>query len=146
MHLRDRAEIDGVQLHPAEVQLVEAPGDIGQIAAEAVDRFGHHHLEGSRLGIAHQVLKARAGQHAGAGDSRIFVASRQHPALPLNIAPADLDLIRNRRRTLLVRRVPGVNYRTHDWCLPFVESHATGNLFMVVITISPELALDQAIP
>ena len=95
LDLRHVAMADRVQLDPPEAELVEAAGDVREVAAQPIDRFGHHHVKLPRLGIQHHALEAGAGEGAGAADRRIFINGRQLPALALNIAAADLSLIGN---------------------------------------------------
>ena len=112
VHLGDLALPYRVDLDPREGQPVEQIGDVGQFAAEPVQRFGKHHINPSRLSIGQQPLKSRA-ETACPTEGGVLVDIRHGPALPLDIAAAHLDLIGNRGLTLVVAAIAGVDANAH---------------------------------
>jgi hypothetical protein len=108
MHRGDRTDIDRMNLHPREGQPIMEVRDVGQFAAEAVNRFADHHIDATRLGIGQQALEARAPA-AGAADRGVVIHFGDRPALALGIAPADLDLIGDRGRALVLGGIAGID-------------------------------------
>lgn len=78
------------------------------IAAETVDPFGHDHIEATLPRIIEQTLIIRA-QQRGAGDCGIGIAVRDLPAVTLDKAAADPELILNRGVRLKVGGVSRVD-------------------------------------
>ena len=54
MHRGDRADIDGVQRDAAELEPVVQGGDVGELAAQPVDRLDDDDVERAALGIGQQ--------------------------------------------------------------------------------------------
>ncbi|HTM96580.1 MAG TPA: hypothetical protein VL100_12310 [Croceibacterium sp.] len=121
LHLRHRAHdadmhrghrtdtaTDRMNLDPREGQAIMEVRDVGQLAAEAVNRFADHHIDAARLGIGQQSLETRASA-AGAADRGVVIHFRDCPALALGIATADLDLIGDRGGALVLGGVAGID-------------------------------------
>ncbi len=105
---RQRHQLD------AEVgeQIVQL-GDIGELAADAVERLADDDVEGATLGVTAQLLQTRP-ETAGAADRGIGVGAQQAPALAGDQPAADLELILDRRFALVLGRVTGIDNSAHQ--------------------------------
>ena len=108
MHRRDLAVVHRVQLQPGETQPIVEFGDIGELAAQAVERLDDHDVEQASIEIRKQLLKS-GPELAGAAQGGVFVGREKAPALTLNIALTDLDLILDRGFALQLGAVTGVD-------------------------------------
>jgi hypothetical protein len=96
MHRRDLARRHRVQSDAQKTQPVVQVGHIGELAAEPVERLDHHDIEPALLGIGLHLLERRA-KAAGPAQRLVGIDLPSRPALPLDIPPADLQLILDRR-------------------------------------------------
>jgi hypothetical protein len=79
--------------HAGELQMFVEGGHIGLVARNAVQRFGQHDVEFPGLRILQQGLDARSQDHAGAGDTGIFVGADDLPLLPPRLFPVNPELV-----------------------------------------------------
>ena len=77
-----------MQLHAAEGQPVEEAGNIGEVAAEPVDRLANNDVEAPRFGVGQQAEKSRAQLRARVAQRAIVINRAQRPTLTLDLAPA----------------------------------------------------------
>lgn len=82
--------------------------DIGLIARDAVEGFGNYDVELARLRIGKQPLDAGPQDHARARNRRVFIGRIDLPTLARRTLVADALLVGDRRRTLLVGGITGV--------------------------------------
>ncbi len=66
VQLVDLALGQGDDLNAGEVQVLEQGGDVGLVAADAVQRLGQDNFELTALGVLQQGLDAGTQDHAGA--------------------------------------------------------------------------------
>ena len=85
-----------MQSDPQKTQPVVQVGHIRELAAERVERFDHDDIEAALLGIGLHLLERRA-KPAGPAQRLVGIDLPSRPALPLDIPPADLQLILDRR-------------------------------------------------
>ena len=111
-----RGDLAGRQRHQldAEVgQQIVQLGDIGELAADAVERLADDDVEGAALGITPQLLQPRP-EAAGAADGGIGVGAQQRPALAGDQPAADLELILDRGFALVLGGIAGVDDGAHQ--------------------------------
>ena len=112
MHRGDLALRDGHQLDPGEAEAIVELGDVGELAAQAVERLNEDDVEAAGGEIGDEALVARP-EARGAAQCPVLVMTDDGPALPLGVAPADLDLILDRGLALELARVPAVDDGAH---------------------------------
>jgi hypothetical protein len=103
------------QGHDADTGKAEAlveRGHVLLVAREAIQRFGHDHVEGAGARILQQLLVARP-QPVGAARGTVRVGGHELPALPAYPLATEPNLILDRRGTLQVGRVASVDGRAH---------------------------------
>ena len=88
-------------------------GDIGELAADAVERLADDDVEGAALGIPAQLLQPRP-EAAGAADGGIGVRAQQRPALAGDQPAADLELILDRGFALVLAGIAGIDDGAHQ--------------------------------
>jgi hypothetical protein len=88
-------------------------GDIGQLAADAIQRLADDDVEGAALGVEPQLLEGWT-EAAGAADGGIRVRPQQRPALAGNPPAADLQLILDGGFALVLAGVAGVDDGAHQ--------------------------------
>src|SRR3546814_15306331 len=93
--------------------LVEG-GNVGLIARHAVERLRQHNIELAGLCIGEQFLDAWTQDHTRARDGRILEAADNLPSLTCRALAADALLVGDRRRTLLVGRIAGIERRSEE--------------------------------
>src|SRR5262249_44712403 len=103
---------DGHQLDPGEAEAVVELGDVGKLAAEAVERLDEDDVEAAGREIGDEALVTRPGAR-GAAQRPVLGMGDDDPALLLGVAPADLDLILDRGLALQLARVPAVDDGAH---------------------------------
>jgi hypothetical protein len=111
-----RGDLAGRQRHQldAEVgQQVVQLGDIGELAADAIERLADDDIEGTVFGIPPQLLQPRP-ETAGAADGGIRVRAQQCPALAGDQSSADLQLILDRCFALVLAGITGVDDGAHQ--------------------------------
>ncbi len=125
MELGDRALGDGDQRHAGEGEVLVERGDVLLVARQAVERFGHDHVEGTGAGVLEELLIAWA--HADrAADRVIGAGSNQRPLLRLDAPLAQSDLVFDRLVTLKLGAVAGVDHGAHG-CLLSVSHGPRGS-------------------
>jgi hypothetical protein len=102
-----------MDLDVGERQAVVEIGDIGEFAAQPVDRLAHDDVESARLRIVQQALKPWPEVAAGAAHRRVIIDRRLRPALAFDITAAELDLVSNRCLALVLGRIAGIDHGTH---------------------------------
>src|SRR3954466_5526606 len=70
------------------------------------------YVEGAGAGVLEQLLVTRP-KPAGPGAGGVAIGGDDGPALPVHQLPANPDLILDRRLTLEVRRIAGVDHCAH---------------------------------
>lgn len=95
--------------HAGELQVLEECGDVGLVAADAVQRFGEHHIEAACLCVGQEGLNARTNE-GRAGNGTVGIALHLGPTLPL---PALAQLVLDRGVTLVVGGIKGVKGDTY---------------------------------
>src|SRR5258707_6887135 len=83
MHAGDLTGGHRVELDAGEAETMVESGDVGELAAEPIERFDDEHVEEAAIEIAAQFLIARS-EAAGAAERPVFVAAHERPALPLD--------------------------------------------------------------
>lgn len=83
------------------------------VARQPVERLGHDHVELAVASVAEQALIAGA-QSRCAADRPIIVGVEIGPALPFDEPPNQPNLVLDRGLALVLRGIPGVDYRTHQ--------------------------------
>nr|WP_260171242.1 hypothetical protein [Brevundimonas aurantiaca] len=99
---------EGNDAHADELQVLVQRGDIGLVARDAVQRFGHDDVELAALGVLEQRLDAGAQDDAGAGDCGVAVGADDSQAVAGGLLAADAQLIVDRGGVLLVAGIAGV--------------------------------------
>jgi hypothetical protein len=97
-------DLAGRQRHQLDAEVGEQIvqlGDVGELAADAVERLADDDVEGAVFGVPPQLLQPRP-ETAGAADRRIGVSAQQGPALAGDQPAADLELILDRRLALVL--------------------------------------------
>jgi hypothetical protein len=113
VHRRDLAAgRDRVELDPGEAQPIVQIGNVGELAAEAVEGLDHDDVEATERHVRQQLLVARP-KAAGAAHRAILVGAGQRPALLDDEAAGNLDLIPDRVLALEIRRKAGVDNGAH---------------------------------
>ncbi len=77
-------------------------GNVGLIAADAVQRLGKQYLEVAALRVPHKPLDARTQNGARSRYRRILIGTDDLPALPARVFPAKPELVLNRRLALVI--------------------------------------------
>ena len=114
-----RRDLAGRQRHQLDAEVGEQImqlGDVGELAADAVERLADDDVEGAALGIPPQLLETRP-EAAGAADGGIRVRAQQGPALAGDQPPADLELVLDRRFALVLAGVSGIDDGAHQLSL-----------------------------
>ena len=93
MQFADLAFGQGDDGDAGELQMLEQRGDIGLVAADAVERLGQHYIEHSALCVGKKFLDARAQDRAGTGYGRIKIALANSPAFTLAMFLAKPELV-----------------------------------------------------
>ena len=123
-----RGDLAGRQRHQLDAEVGEQIvqlGDIGELAADAVERLADDDVEGAVFGIPAQLLQPRP-ETAGAADRGIGVSAQQRPALAGDQPAADLELILDRRFALVLGRIAGIDDGAHQRL-----SLSSGSVFIV---------------
>ena len=113
VEVRDVALGERHDVHAGERQALEQAGGVFLVAAEAVERFGHDDVDLAAQGVGHHRLEAWPHQR-GAGDRVIRVLALDVPALALRELPADAELVGDRRVSLVLRGIAGVDGNLHS--------------------------------
>src|SRR5260370_39035255 len=113
MHAGDLTGRHGVELDAGEAETIVQIGDVGELAAEAIERFDHDHVEEAAIEIGTEFL-ITGPEATGATDRPVLVAAHKRPALPLDKPAADLELVRRRGIALVLAAVPGVDSGAHQ--------------------------------
>ena len=111
-----RGDLAGRQRHQLDAEVGEQIvqlGDVGELAADAVQRLADDDVEGAALGIPPQLLEGRP-EAAGAADGGIGVGAQQRPALAGDPPAADLELIFDRGFALVLGGIAGVDDGAHQ--------------------------------
>ena len=95
-----------------ELQAVVQVRHIGELAAHPVQGLANDHLECAGFQVC-QELTVAVPECAAAADCPVHVVRGERPALLLDIAAADLDLILDRGLALVVARIAGVDDGAH---------------------------------
>ena len=83
------------------------------VHAQTVERLDHHDIEPALIGIGLHLLERRP-KAARAAQRLVGIDLPDRPALPLDLAATDLQLVLDRRLALIVRRVPGIDHGAHS--------------------------------
>jgi len=79
MHAGDLAGRHGVELDAGEAEAIVQSRDVGELAAEAIERFDQNDVEEAAIEIVAQRLVPRP-EATGAADRTILVIAHQGPA------------------------------------------------------------------
>jgi hypothetical protein len=112
VHGRHLAGQDRVQPDAQEGQPVVEIRHVCELAAEPVERFAKHDVELTCRRVDLQLLEP-GPEPAGAALRVIYLGLHDRPAFDLGIAPANLELVLDRRLALIVGAVPGVDLSAH---------------------------------
>src|SRR5215472_5042774 len=112
VELGDRARGHGMNLDAAEAEAVVQVGDVGELAAQAVERLADDHIELLQLGVGDHLLVLRP-EPAGPAQRPVGVDLDHGPALALGLAPADFDLVLDALLALQVAGKAAVDGATH---------------------------------
>nr|WP_246520706.1 hypothetical protein [Microvirga arabica] len=108
MHGGHCTDIDRVQAHAVELQLIVEAGDIREFARQTIERLDDHDIEGASPGLR-QKLPIAGSIAAGARKRPILEGGRDLKPMLGRIAPADLDLVFDRGLALVLARVAGID-------------------------------------
>ncbi len=97
--------------------MLEQGRDVGLIARHAVERLGQDDIELARLRIGEQPLDAGTQDHARTQDRGILIGACDLPPLARCAFAADTLLVGDRRRTLLIGGIAGIE-RGADHLVP----------------------------
>ena len=98
--------------HIGERKALEEAGNVFLIARQPIHCFRENDVEASTKRVCDQRLDA-GPQQGGAGDCLVGVFLDDLPALLLGIDPANAELVDDRRVTLIVGRIAGVEGDLH---------------------------------
>ena len=113
VEVRDVALGEHHDVHAGERQALEQAGGVFLVTAEAVQCFGQDDVDLAAQGVGHHRLEARP-QERGSGDRVVRVFALDVPALALRELPADAELVGDRRVSLVLRGVAGVDGNLHS--------------------------------
>ncbi|MBM1174728.1 hypothetical protein JQC81_27905 [Microvirga arabica] len=91
MHRGHRTDIDRVQAHPVELQLVVQAGHIRELAGEPIKRLDNQHVKAATVRLGKKSFVAGLVA-AGARERAILEGRRDLEPLLRGIAAADLNL------------------------------------------------------
>ncbi len=108
MHSGDRAQVHRVQGDAMELQAVMQGGHIGELTAQPVQGFADDYLEPAGLQVR-QELAVTVPEGAVAADGPVLIDLGKRPALLLDVATANLDLVLDGGVALVVGGIAGIN-------------------------------------
>src|SRR3546814_16808031 len=106
--------------------MLEERGDIGLITRHAVERLGEDDIELAGLRVSEQPLYAGTQDHTRARDRGILISAFNLPTLPRRTLAADALLVGERRRTLLLVGLAGLEHGADHSTFPSARGKRTG--------------------
>ena len=121
------SDLAGRQRHQLDAEVREQVvqlGDIGELAADAIQRLADDDVEGAVFGIPAQPLQPRP-EATGAADRGVRISAQQRPTLAGDQPAADLQLILDRRFALVHGGIAGIDDGAHQ------RLSSSGSVFIV---------------
>ncbi len=131
--------------HARELQMLVERRDIGLIARHAIERLGDNHIELACLRVGEQPLDAGTQDHAGARDRGILIGAFDLPPLARRAFAADALLVGDRRRTLLIGGIAGIE-RGADHDIFLWSRGKRAHVRLPAMTVSRAMPLGSTLP